>query len=150
MTKDCIIYFLSLHPVSLSKLTLSYIPTLHFFSLFMFPLYPPSTCNLPSSPPSTPSLFLANLKFVRRLRLLDGWPLIFCELHLAQTSLRPWCILLTAALVAGLAIYLSPGHPMLTHYRRLGTSLTPTSLATACMQTHLKTTKNSVDACVCA
>lgn len=60
---------------------------------------PLSPLNLPPPPPT--SLFLANLKFVRRLRLLDGWPLIFCELHLAQTSLRPWCILLTAALVAG-------------------------------------------------
>lgn len=63
------------------------------------PIPPLSPYNPP--PSFTPSLFLANLKFVRRLRLLDGWPLIFCQLHLAQTSLRPWCILLTAALVAG-------------------------------------------------
>lgn len=55
----------------------------------------------PPHPLQPRSLFLANLKFVRRLRLLDGWPLIFCELHLAQTSRRPPCILLTAALVAG-------------------------------------------------
>lgn len=62
----------------------------------------PQPRHLPPPHPLQPrSLFLANLKFVRRLRLLDGWPLIFCELHLAQTSPRPPCILLTAALVAG-------------------------------------------------
>lgn len=62
----------------------------------------PAASTPPPPPPLQPrSLFLANLKFVRRLRLLDGWPLIFCELHLAQTSRRPPCILLTAALVAG-------------------------------------------------
>lgn len=75
--------------------------SVHLPVFLLFLLLPPplSPCNLPAPPP--PSLFLVNLKFVRRLRLLDGWPLIFCELHLAQTSLRPWCILLTAALVAG-------------------------------------------------
>lgn len=112
------------------------------FALF-FPHY--DSCLLPPSPhpvtpPPSPSLFLANLKFVRRLRLLDGWPLIFCELHLAQTSPRPWCILLTAALAAGPRHSSSPRPPpMLTHYRSVGTSLTPTSLLTAHMQTHLKT-----------
>lgn len=88
------------HPSILSHFLTSHPSISSLFSVF--PHYVPSVpspCNLPPPPP--PSLFLANLKFVRRLRLLDGWPLIFCELHLAQTSLRPWCILLTAALVAG-------------------------------------------------
>lgn len=43
-----------------------------------------------------PQLFLANLKFVKPGRLLDRWPLIFCALHLLQTSRRAW-FLLTAA-----------------------------------------------------
>ena len=108
-------------------------------------LYPPSPQPV-KPPPSSPSPFLANLKFVRRLRLLDGWPLIFCELHLAQTSPRPWCILLTAALAAG------PRHsswprppPMLTHYRSVGASLTPTSADWA----HANTLKNKRPAPAC-
>lgn len=105
-TKDCIIYslcFLSVHPRSFFAWHPFHFyprpPTLCFLCLSRRPPHP--TAPPPPSPPTPQSLFLANLKFVRRLRLLDGWPLIFCELHLAQTSLRPWCILLTAALVAG-------------------------------------------------
>lgn len=98
-------FFLLVHCIYPSSHTFLHPSISSLFSIF--PHYVPSAaplahthtqCNLPPPPPS---LFLANLKFVRRLRLLDGWPLIFCELHLAQTSLRPWCILLTAALVAG-------------------------------------------------
>lgn len=106
--------FLFIYPSSHSFLH----PSIQFLPLSIFQHYRPSvSLHLPVfllsflhspplspgnlSPPPPPSLFLANLKFVRRLRLLDGWPLIFCELHLAQTSLRPWCILLTTALVAG-------------------------------------------------
>lgn len=108
-TKDCIIYSLFFHfaqPICPFSHCLISHPTVFSFFLSFFPRLP-TLCSLCHPPqlrrPLTPSpsLFLANLKFVRRLRLLDGWPLIFCELHLAQTSLRPRCILLTAALVAG-------------------------------------------------